>query len=126
MSCPICDRGEPLGIVAELESTWVTTDAESPVPGYVCLVSKRHVVEPFELPTDELDAFWRESMLVARAAAELLKPSKMNYVIHGNTIPHLHMHLYPRNITRSTDELARLPEAIATARRASPTRRGGP
>jgi diadenosine tetraphosphate (Ap4A) HIT family hydrolase len=108
VDCPICDRGEPLGIVAELKSTWVTTDPEAEVPGYVCVVSKRHVVEPYELPPDELDAFWRESMLVARAVADLLRPSKMNYEIHGNTIPHLHMHLYPRNITRSRDEIARL------------------
>lgn len=111
-TCPICDRGAPLGIVAELEATWVTTYAEPPIPGYVCVVSKRHVVEPFELPPDEMDAFWREAMRVARAVADLLEPSKMNYEIHGNTIPHLHMHLYPRNIARSRDELARLRDVL--------------
>jgi diadenosine tetraphosphate (Ap4A) HIT family hydrolase len=98
--------------VAELESTWVTTDPEAPVPGYVCVVSKRHVVEPYELPPNEMDAFWREAMLVARTVAGLLQPSKMNYEIHGNTIPHLHMHLYPRNIARSRDEIARLRDAL--------------
>ena len=35
-------------------------------------------------------------MLAARALSDLFRPSKMNYEIHGNTIPHLHMHLYPR------------------------------
>lgn len=82
------------------------------MPGYVCVVSKRHVVEPYELAPDEMDAFWREAMRVARAVAELLEPAKMNYEIHGNTIPHLHMHLYPRNITRSRHELARLRAAL--------------
>jgi diadenosine tetraphosphate (Ap4A) HIT family hydrolase len=40
--------------------------------------------------------FWRDAMLVARAVADLLSPIKMNYEIHGNTLPHLHLHLFPR------------------------------
>ena len=95
-SCPICARGEPLDIVAELATTWITAQVEAPLPGYVCVVSKRHVVEPFELPAAELVAFWQEAMLAARTVSELFRPTKMNYEIHGNTIPHLHLHLYPR------------------------------
>jgi diadenosine tetraphosphate (Ap4A) HIT family hydrolase len=33
---------------------------------------------------------------VARALASLYEPEKMNYEIHGNLVPHLHLHLYPR------------------------------
>jgi diadenosine tetraphosphate (Ap4A) HIT family hydrolase len=95
-SCPICENGEPLDVVAELAMTWITAPVEAPLPGYVCVVSKRHVVEPFELPTAELFAFWQEAMLAARTVNELFRPTKMNYEIHGNTIPHLHLHLYPR------------------------------
>jgi diadenosine tetraphosphate (Ap4A) HIT family hydrolase len=67
-----------------------------PLPGYACVVAKRHVDEPFHLADSEMVAFWRESMLVARALDSLYDPIKMNYEIHGNTIPHLHLHLYPR------------------------------
>jgi diadenosine tetraphosphate (Ap4A) HIT family hydrolase len=95
-SCPICARGEPLDVVAELATIWVTAQVEAPLPGYVCVVAKRHVVEPFDLPEPELIAFWQEAMLAARTVNELFRPTKMNYEIHGNTIPHLHMHLYPR------------------------------
>ncbi len=35
-------------------------------------------------------------MAVARGVAKAVHPVKMNYEIHGNTIPHLHMHLFPR------------------------------
>jgi diadenosine tetraphosphate (Ap4A) HIT family hydrolase len=59
-------------------------------------VSKRHVVEPFELPAPEQAAFWREAMVAARVLCDLFEPTKMNYEIHGNTIPHLHLHLFPR------------------------------
>jgi diadenosine tetraphosphate (Ap4A) HIT family hydrolase len=46
-------------------------------------------------PADQA-AFWRDAMLVARAVADVVAPIKMNYEIHGNTLPHLHLHLFPR------------------------------
>jgi diadenosine tetraphosphate (Ap4A) HIT family hydrolase len=95
-TCPICVHGGPLDVIGELRTVWVTAPQDAPLPGYVCVVAKRHTCEPYELPREELLAFWEESMLVARAVAALLGPKKMNYEIHGNTIPHLHLHLYPR------------------------------
>ena len=95
-SCPICQAGGPRDAVAELEAVWVTIPEAAPLPGYVCLVAKRHVREPFELPEQEREAFWRDVDRVAQALHVGLRPDKMNYEIHGNTIPHLHMHLFPR------------------------------
>ena len=40
--------------------------------------------------------FWQEAMTAARAVASVVNPVKMNYEIHGNTVPHLHLHLFPR------------------------------
>ena len=93
------------------------------------MVAKRHIVEPFELDEPELTAFWKESMAVAKALDDLTQPSKMNYEIYGNTIPHLHLHLFPRfdgdpfqgrpiegggnDFHRSPDEIARLAAAFA-------------
>jgi diadenosine tetraphosphate (Ap4A) HIT family hydrolase len=73
--------------------------------------------------------FWAESMSVASALSELAQPSKMNYEIHGNTIPHLHLHLFPRfggdpfqgrpidgrstAFHRSQEDIARLRAAVA-------------
>ncbi len=94
--CPICVAGEPLDIVAELSASWVTAAKMAPLPGYVAVVSKRHVVEPFELSAGEQMAFWLDALRAAKALVDLFQPIKMNYEIHGNTIPHLHMHLYPR------------------------------
>jgi diadenosine tetraphosphate (Ap4A) HIT family hydrolase len=78
-------------------------------------------------------AFWRESMAVARALSSLLEPRKMNYEIHGNSIPHLHLHLYPRfpgdpfegrpiamdapAFTRTADDLRRMADALAAVGR---------
>jgi diadenosine tetraphosphate (Ap4A) HIT family hydrolase len=94
--CPICDRGDPLDVIAELESVWITAARMAPLPGYVCVVAKWHAEEPYELPREQRLLFWEEAMHVAEAVAQTIRPKKMNYEIHGNTIPHLHMHLFPR------------------------------
>jgi diadenosine tetraphosphate (Ap4A) HIT family hydrolase len=134
-SCAICQTGGPLDVIADLPTTWVTAAPSAPLPGYVCVVAKRHVTEPFQLDEPELTAFWKESMSVAAALDELLRPSKMNYEIHGNTIPHLHLHLFPRfagdpfegrpidgrvkAFDRSPQDIARLKAAMATVARSS-------
>ena len=96
VGCVICDApgGRPRDTIVELPSSWVTAGRLACLPGYVCVVSRRHVVEPFEL--DDGGAWWAQCMLVARALNTELSPVKMNYEIHGNTVPHLHLHLYPR------------------------------
>jgi diadenosine tetraphosphate (Ap4A) HIT family hydrolase len=94
--CVICTAGRPYGIIGELAGTWVTTDIEVAVYGYVCVISKVHAVEPYQLSEAEQLQFWRDSMAVAAELAALFGPVKMNYEIHGNTLPHLHMHLFPR------------------------------
>ena len=88
-------NGRPFGIVGELDHVWITTDPEVAVFGYLCIIAKRHAAEPFDLPEADQLAFWKESMAIARALNELVRPVKMNCEIHRNTLPHLHMHLYP-------------------------------
>jgi diadenosine tetraphosphate (Ap4A) HIT family hydrolase len=95
--CLVCTNGRPYGIIAEFPNTWVTTDPQVAGFGYVCVISKTHVVEPFEL-AGHGSAFWCEAMAVAEAIEKALRPIKMNYEIHGNTLPHLHMHLLPRQL----------------------------
>jgi len=95
-ACPICLSGKPLGIVAELSATYLTSSPESPMRGYCCLVLKRHAVELYELSADEACALMRDLQRVAAAIQEITGAVKLNYEIHGNTIPHLHVHLFPR------------------------------
>ena len=130
--CPICLAGRPRDVIAEFAATWVTAGREAQLPGYACVVSKRHVVEPYELAATERRLFWEEAMDAARALAELTGVVKMNYGIHGNVIPHLHLHLWPRypddpydvggipagqaTFTRSDDQLAKMAAALTAGR----------
>jgi len=136
--CPICRRRHPRDVVATLPASWVTAPRQAPLPGYVAVVAKQHVVEPFELPPSAGRAFWDDVMLVAKCVADLFSPVKMNYELHGNTVPHLHVHIYPRyrddpyvggpidprraTFARSQEELLRIGRVIRNAR--SPRRRG--
>jgi diadenosine tetraphosphate (Ap4A) HIT family hydrolase len=116
-------------VVVELTAAWVTAGTDAPLPGYACVVAKRHVVEPYDLPDRERAAFWEDCMVAARALSDLFQPVKMNYEIHGNTIPHLHMHLYPRYVgdpceggpisnqaqfTRTAEDIDRIRQAVAS------------
>jgi diadenosine tetraphosphate (Ap4A) HIT family hydrolase len=94
--CPICLRGEPLGILVERTHSWITADEQAETRDYLCVVAKRHVVEPFELDGDARAAFWEDVLFAAERLAALVKPRKVNYEIHGNTIPHLHTHVFAR------------------------------
>ena len=94
--CPICLAGQPDGIVAELKSSYVTVDPAVGVRGYCCLVNKRHVVELHELSEAEGAALMLDLALVSRVLKDITGAIKINHQIHGNTIPHLHVHVIPR------------------------------
>jgi len=65
--CVICRSGRPYGILGELAHTWVTTDPEVAIFGYVCVICKRHAVEPFHLSDAEQMQFFGEAMAVSEA-----------------------------------------------------------
>src|ERR1700674_3947591 len=51
-TCLICSHPNhlPDDVVADLGVAWVTAGTNAPLPGYACVVAKRHVVEPYEMP----------------------------------------------------------------------------
>jgi diadenosine tetraphosphate (Ap4A) HIT family hydrolase len=128
--CPVCQDAERVGTVAESDHVWVNIWPEAVLPGYVCILSKQHVIEPFDLSEADQAHFFLDCMAVARGVASVIEPAKMNYEIHGNTVPHLHMHLFPRTpadvyvgfpnhcrttFQRSTEDIARLSASVRNA-----------
>jgi diadenosine tetraphosphate (Ap4A) HIT family hydrolase len=96
VECPICTRGRPLDIIEEFESAWLTAQERAPMRGYACLVAKTHAVELHDLAPATAAAFMEHAQRVSRALSAVTGAAKLNYEIHGNTLPHLHMHFYPR------------------------------
>jgi diadenosine tetraphosphate (Ap4A) HIT family hydrolase len=68
----------------------------APVRGYVCLVSKIHAVELHDLAEETALAFIHDARRVSKSLSYVTGAVKINYEIHGNSIPHLHMHFFPR------------------------------
>jgi diadenosine tetraphosphate (Ap4A) HIT family hydrolase len=85
-----------MNVVAKLEGSWVTMQEAAPVPGYVCLVSQIHAVDLHDLLEPAAFGFIRDARKVSMAVASVTGAMKMNYEIHGDSIPHLHMHFVPR------------------------------
>ena len=95
-ACPICVRGRPLDIIASLDASWLTMSESAPMVGYVCLVSRTHAVDLHDLSAAQSESFMRDARRVSSALSTVTGAVKLNYEIHGNTLPHLHMHFFPR------------------------------
>ncbi len=94
--CPVCSRGGPTSVLAGLEVSWVSMGEAAPMRGGATLLLRRHAIELHDLTDDESAAFMRDARRLSRAISDATHPVKMNYEIHGNTLPHLHMHFFPR------------------------------
>jgi diadenosine tetraphosphate (Ap4A) HIT family hydrolase len=97
-ACPVCARGYALDTVATLEASWLTMFEGAPMVGYVCLVSRVHAVELHDLSAEQAASFMRDAQRVSAALATVTGAVKLNYEIHGNTLPHLHLHFFPRYV----------------------------
>lgn len=115
--CPLCAvlrpgaRDESALTVAELGAGRLRLPRNQAVRGYCVLVSRRHVREPHELPPEERAAFFEDLARSARALEHVFRPLKLNYLILGNVVPHLHAHLVPRYVYDPAPARELLPDA---------------
>ena len=96
--CPMCRRWEvekELQII-ELPHSYVTLNRDQYFPGYTLLFTKDHVTELFHLERDVRSALMEEVSMVAEALFTIYKPTKINYELLGNMVPHIHWHIVPR------------------------------
>ena len=65
--------------------------------GYALLFWRgRHVAELSDLDPGELSSFTSEIVGVCRAIEAHYQPAKLNFLVLGNGLPHLHVHIVPR------------------------------
>jgi diadenosine tetraphosphate (Ap4A) HIT family hydrolase len=109
--CTMIDRikaGTFRDFVAELGSCYVILGDQQFYRGYCVLLAKLHATELYLMPTDTARLLSTEMCLVAEAIASVVTPWKMNYECLGNSEPHVHWHLLPRQAIEA-DELRRGP-----------------
>ena len=96
--CPMCRKwaGDADLQIVELEQCYVTLNRDQFFPGYCFVFSKEHVTELFHLDVARRQAIIEEVNRVAEVLNDLFNPTKMNYELLGNMVPHMHWHLVPR------------------------------
>ena len=101
LACEICRRIERMTpsnpyLVAELETGYAVLADNQHIPGYTIFVSKTCVPELHDLLPDFRARFLHEMSLVAEAVFRAFAPRKLNYELLGNSVAHLHWHIFPR------------------------------
>lgn len=98
MTCPMCSKwNDDADLrVAELEHCYVLLNRDQFFPGYCFVFAREHVTELFHLDPATRGAIVEEVNRVAAALNSVFQPTKMNYELLGNMVPHMHWHLVPR------------------------------
>jgi diadenosine tetraphosphate (Ap4A) HIT family hydrolase len=100
--CPFCRKIAELDALPRSEVVWTFPDSVALLgpwqfyDGYCVLVARRHARELSELDDGVRRAYLEEMCLLARAIERTFRPTKLNYELLGNQVPHLHWHLFPR------------------------------
>ncbi len=95
--CPLCNipESDPTQ-VAVVSSGRIRLQDDHDFRGYCILTHRLHVTELHRLSTAELHAFITDVARLARVIEQVCRPTKLNYEILGNEVPHLHCHVVPR------------------------------
>ncbi len=99
--CPVCkesDMPKREVDIATLENSFLGANirAQGGLFGKCHLISKKHACELYDLSDVDLLAFMKDLKLVSKTLKAVTGAEKINYEFHGNSIPHLHCHLFPR------------------------------
>ena len=79
-----------------LEKCHVMLNRDQFFPGYCFVFTRSHVTELFHLDSDARTLVMDEVSAVAAALNRAFNPTKINYELLGNMVPHMHWHIVPR------------------------------
>jgi diadenosine tetraphosphate (Ap4A) HIT family hydrolase len=101
--CAMCAQGRPdetefgIRVYRSDTSDAYLQKADVGQRGYCIVIWRgRHVAEPTELSNTEAGLYWDDVLRVARAIELHYSPAKLNLMMLGNSLPHLHTHVVPR------------------------------
>jgi diadenosine tetraphosphate (Ap4A) HIT family hydrolase len=96
--CPMCSRwlDDADLQIAEFENSFAILNRDQFFKGYCLLFAKKHVTELFHLDQSERSGLMEELNLLALALDAVFSPTKINYELLGNMVPHMHWHIIPR------------------------------
>ena len=100
-ACELCQRiagftpDNPY-LIAELDTGYAVLGDNQFYPGYTVFLARQCASELHELAPDIRNRFLSEMADVAEAVFRAFEPRKLNYELLGNSVAHLHWHIFPR------------------------------
>lgn len=66
-------------------------------PGYCVVILREHITDLADLDPEGLRGFWADVQRAGRAITAAFGPRKIDYLVMGHRMPHLHCHLLPQH-----------------------------
>ena len=103
-SCPFCADVSGASFYSGRTSE-ALLEQKAIAKGHVAVVFRgRHVADFTELAAGELADYWMDVRQVARMIERVFSPCHVNYLLLGNIVPHLHVHVVPRYLDDAAPE----------------------
>ncbi len=102
--CLVCERirqivaGTNATFIAEVRAGYVVLGDYQYLKGYSVLLSRDHVEHLHDLDPTDRGPFLDDMATLGGAMWRALKPQRLNYMIAGGLVPHLHAHVFPRYV----------------------------
>ena len=95
-NCPFCEEDLSASRIFEGKYWDVVLNREQRYLGRSFIMLKRHEEDVFKLSPEERQELWDLARRTSDMLTGLYHPDMFNYAILGNTVRHLHLHVYPR------------------------------
>lgn len=111
-NCPPCKYEfmvlEETERIAELDYSYIDIPrvAQGKLFGKCSIIPKLHVINFEDMPFDYMTGFMSDMQKLGNALKKNTGAIKINYEMHSNSMPHLHVHVFPRYLD---DEFPSLP-----------------
>jgi len=101
--CGMCSdahlpENEHSALVASTATSHVRLSRNQAHPGYCLVILRAHVTGMEQLTGDQLSAFWSDVQRAGRAIETVYAPRKIDYLVMGHRMPHLHCHVFPQHV----------------------------
>jgi diadenosine tetraphosphate (Ap4A) HIT family hydrolase len=103
-SCPFCENPSARSFHSGRTSEAIL-EGNAIANGQAAVVFRgRHVTAFTDLSANELADYWQDIQTVGRTIERVFRPCHMNYLLLGNIVPHLHVHVVPRYLDDAAPE----------------------
>lgn len=101
-NCLYCKNKEKLDslmiFIADLRVSKLYLFKEQTYYGRCVVAYKDHAVELTELDSESTGLLMEDVKQVGRAIQKAVNPAKVNYGMYSDTLPHLHVHIVPKQV----------------------------